>query len=164
MIVVDTSSLITLASVDVLSTVLDEYDTHTTETVVQELKETSRYDDTSAEAAETVLDRSDRITIHRIDNGEFHSSRIDPGEGSCALLTKELDADFLITDDLRALPELQTVADSKVAISPFILKALVQRGILERKDAVDKVDQIAEIRDWLGAPIYRRARQLFNNE
>ncbi|MDY6818196.1 MAG: hypothetical protein SVG88_05990 [Halobacteriales archaeon] len=164
MIVVDTSSLITLASVDVLSTVLDEYDTHTTETVVQELKETSRYDDTSAEAAETVLDRSDRITIHRIDNGEFYSSRIDPGEGSCALLTKELDADFLITDDLRALPELQTVADSKVAISPFILKALVQRGILERKDAVDKVDQIAEIRDWLGAPIYRRARQLFNNE
>lgn len=89
------------------------------------------------------------------------SSRVDTGEGSCALLTKELDIEFLITDDLRAVPELQTVADAKVAISPIVLKALVQRDELEQEEALEKLDELAEQRNWLGAPIYRKAKNLF---
>ncbi|MFB6197135.1 MAG: hypothetical protein ABEI52_02545, partial [Halobacteriaceae archaeon] len=72
------------------------------------------------------------------------------------------DADFLITDDLRALPELQTVASSKVAISPIVLKALVQRDVLTQEEALEKLDELAEQRDWLGTPIYRRAKNLFD--
>lgn len=164
MIVADTSSLISLATADILPVFLEEFDVHTTETVVQELEETRGYDDIHAEAADTVLDHVDRITIHEMDNGEFYSSRVDLGEGSCALLTKELETDFLITDDLRALPELQTVADSKVAISPIVLKALVKRSVLTQEEAVEKLDQLAENRGWLGAPIYRRSKSLFEDE
>lgn len=163
MIVADTSALISLATIDTLDLFLEEFDVHTTETVVQELKETQSYDDHHGEAAETVINHLDRMTAHQIDNGEFHSSRIDIGEGSCALLTRKLDTDFLITDDLRALPELQTVADAKVAISPIVLKALVQRDVLDREDALSMVEELAENRDWLGASIYRRARQLFED-
>lgn len=163
MIVADTSALISIASVDLLNTLLTEFDVHTTETVVEELKTTSKYEDVHGEAADTVLNRLDQITTHQVE-GEFTSSRVDQGEGSCALLTQEVEAEFLITDDLQALPELQTVADAQVAISPIVLKALVQRNSLEQRAAVAKLEELAEQRSWLGAPIYRRAKQLFANE
>ncbi|WP_136716302.1 hypothetical protein [Halorientalis salina] len=160
MIVADTSTLISLASIDLLDTFLTEFDTHTTETVVEELAETAEYDDRHGKAAEAVLRNLDRIPIHRVE-GRFESSRVDRGEASCALLTRELNAEFLLTDDLRALPELQSLVDAKVAISPIILKALVKREVLKRETAQEKLDQLAENRDWLGAPIYRRAQKLF---
>ena len=160
MVVADTSSLISLASIDLLDTLLSEFDIHTTTLVVEELEETAAYEDRHGRAAEAVLDDLDRMSTHRIPE-EFTSSRIDRGEGSCALLTEELDAAFLLTDDLRALPELQTAADAEVAISPIVLKALVKRGVLEREVALEKLDKLAKQRDWLGAPIYRRARGLF---
>lgn len=92
----------------------------------------------------------------------FTSSRVDEGEGSCALLIKKIDADFLITDGLRALPELQTVADAKVAIAPIVPRALVQKNILTDEEAREKLDKLAETREWLGAPIYRKAQDLFD--
>lgn len=161
MIVADTSALISIASTDLLDTFLTEFDVHTTETVVEELEETSEYDDRHGEAAQTVLDNIDQIKTHQV-HKEFTSSRTDQGEGGCALLSKETEAEFLITDDLRALPELQNLADAKAAISPIILKALLKRNVLEQQQAVNKLDELAEQRDWLGAPIYRRARNLFN--
>ncbi len=160
MIVADTSALISIASIDLFDTFLTEFDVHTTERVVGELEETSEYDDTHGEAADTVFGKLDQIGTHQLD-GKFTSSRVDEGEGSCILLTKETDAEFLITDDLRALPELQTVADAQVAISLIVLKALVKRNVLDREEALEKLDELAEQRSWLGAPIYRRAKNLF---
>jgi len=155
-----TSALISIASINLLDTLLTEFDVHTTETVIEELDDTSEYDDRHGKAAKTVLENLGQITTHQV-QGEFTSSRVDQGEGGCALLTKETDAEFLITDDLRALPELQTVADAQVAISPIVLKALVKRDVLTQEEALEKLDELAEQRDWLGAPIYRRAQDLF---
>jgi len=160
MIIADTSALITLASTDVLKLVLEEFDVQTSKLVIEELEDTSEYNDSHGDAAQTILDRLDEIETHPID-GELTSSRVDPGEGSCTLLTKEIDADFLITDDLRALSELQTVSDAKVAISPIVLKALVQRDVITQEEALETLEELAEQRNWLGAPIYRRARKLF---
>lgn len=160
MIVADTSALVSIASIDLLDVFLTEFDVHTTGSVVEELGETSEYDDSHGDAAEYVLDNLERIDTHEAP-GEFTSSRVDAGEGSCALLVNEQEADFLITDDLRALPELQTVADAQVAISPIVLKALVKRDVLDRGEAREMLDQLAERRNWLGAPIYRRAKNLF---
>ena len=161
MIVADTSALLSLASIDLLETFLSEFDVHTTDTVIQELEETASYDDRHGDAAHTVLNNSDGIPTHSAPE-PFTSSRVDRGEGSCATLANSEGAEFLITDDLRALPELQTVTDAQVAISPIVLKALVQRGVLEQDEAVEKLDELAGQRDWLGAPIYRRARSLLD--
>lgn len=160
MIVADTSALVSVASIDLLDAFLTEFTVHTTETVVEELEETSEYDDRHGRAADAVLDSLDRMDTHQVD-GAFTSSRVDRGEGDCVRLAEEIDAEFLITDDLRALPELQTVADARVAISPIVLRALVKRDVLERTEALEKLDELAAQRDWLGAPIYRRAERLF---
>ena len=164
MIVGDTSSLISLTTANTLELLLTEFDVHTTETVLKELEDTSQYNDPHAQAAQTILQHQDRITVHEVEDQEFQSSRIDHGEASCIQLTRRLDADFLITDDLRALPEIQPLIATRVAISPIVLKALVKRGVLKREEALDRLEELAETRDWLGAPIYRRARQLFRSE
>ncbi len=161
MIVVDTSALITIASINLLDDVLAEYDIYTTETVIQELEETAEYEDIHGEAAQDVLDRVDRIEVYNTSESEFWSSRIDEGEGTTVTLANETQADFLITDDLRALPELQTVAESKVVISPILLKALVKRDVLEQAEALRKLEEAAENRDWLESPIYEKAKNLF---
>jgi predicted nucleic acid-binding protein len=161
MILVDTSAFLSLAIGDALHVVLDEFDAHTTETVVDELDATADYDDRHGAAAETVLQHADRITVHSVSD-PIQSSRIDAGEGSCAVLATETGAEFLLTDDLRALPELQSATTAQVALSPIVLKALVERDALTRPEAVRRLEAIAETRDWLGAPIYRRARRLFD--
>jgi len=161
MIVADTSALVTLATAETIETVLEEFDVHTTETVISELQETAKHQDVHGEAAEHFLENSDRISVHEVEDTGFESSRIDRGEASCAALTRQKEVDFLITDDLRALPELQELVDAKVAISPIVLKALVKRDILETEEAEKKLETIAEKRDWHGRPIYRRAKQLF---
>ncbi|GAB3039466.1 hypothetical protein [Natronobiforma cellulositropha] len=160
MIVADTSALITIASIDLLDTVLTEFDIHTTTTVLEELEETSAYDDRHGTAARSVLEQRHRITVHSTDGTARQSSRIDRGEASTIELATQESADFVITDDLRALPELQAAVQATVAISPIVLSALVERDALETETAVEKLEQAAANRDWLGAPIYRRAREL----
>lgn len=161
MIVADTSALISLATTDVLTVVLDEFDIHTTQAVQAELEETAAFDDADGTAAQRVIDAGDAITLHEA-TATMESSRIDHGEGTCIRLVLETDAPFLITDDLRALPELEAAVDATVALSPIVLRALVEGDVIEHTDATEYLDEIAENRDWLGAPIYRYAQQLFD--
>lgn len=161
MIVADTSALISLTIAECLDHLLNEFDVHTTTTVCDELEQTAAYDDPHGEAANHVLGERNQVTAHTVEDEIPETSRIDQGEGSCVVLTKQLGADFLLTDDLRALPELQQLTAARVAISPIVLKALVNRGVLDREDAIQRLDQLAETRDWLAAPIYRRAQRLF---
>jgi predicted nucleic acid-binding protein len=160
MIVADTSALLSLEAADCLDLVLVEFDVHTTTVVRAELERTGEYADDHGIAAREVLERSDRFTFHEVDD-PIETSRIDLGEGSCVRLADRLDAEFLLTDDLRALPELQRATAARVAISPIVLRALVDRNVLEREDARRRIDRLAESRSWLGAPIYRRAKRLF---
>lgn len=161
MIVADTSALISLSVADSLSLVFEEFDVHTTESVVEELEDTAEYDDVHGNAAEAVLDQRQGFTAHAVREPDFTSSRVDSGEATCILLCRDLEADFLITDDLRALPELQNLITAQVAISPIVLKALVKRDVLTNREALDRVESLAEDRDWLQSPIYRRAKNLF---
>lgn len=164
MIVADTSVLISLAIADSLTTVLNEYDLHTTQTVVDELEDTAAYNDEHGRGAAAVLHHLDQLTIHEVTDPAVSSMRIDDGEASCLELDDDLQPEFLLTDDLRALPELQAVTDAQVAISPIVLKALVTRGTITTAEAEERLEHLAETRDWLGAPIYRRAQQLFDND
>ena len=160
MIVADTSALVSLASIDRLNVLLAEFDVQTTETVVAELQETADYEDNHGRAAQAVLDPKDGLTVHAVDE-PIETGRIDAGEGSAVVLARERDAEFLITDDLRALPELQAVTETRIVISAIVLRVLVDREVLDVEDARADVERLADERDWLGAPIYRRARELF---
>ncbi|WP_224333789.1 hypothetical protein [Haloprofundus halobius] len=161
MLVIDTSALVSLAVGDALGVTLAEFDVVATHVVIDELEVTADYDDEHGRGASTVLDQLERIDSLDITGEKFVTSRIDDGEASCVAAMREIDAAFLITDDYRALPELQHLIDAEVALSPVVLRALVKRGALSEDTAKSALETIAEQRDWLGAPIYRYARQLF---
>lgn len=160
MLVADTSALCSLGTVELAATMCGEFDVHTTETVVAELRETAEFNDRHAVAARRVLDVADELTVHDVD-ASVQSARIDEGEGSAAALANELDAEFLITDDLRALAELRSLVDARVSFSPVVLRALVERGVLTEQAARDHLDEMAADRSWLETPIYLRARRIF---
>jgi len=160
MIVADTSALISLAVGDALEPVLEEFSLFTTQTVREELEATAEYDDRHGTGATKVLRADCMLTIVETDGSEFETSRVDAGEASCVTVTQARGADFFVTDDFRALPELQTLVDAEVVLSPIVLRALVKRGVWSEQQAKTAFEAIATGRDWLGAPIYRHARQL----
>lgn len=161
MLVVDTSALISLAVGNALDPTLAEYEVTTTGTVRSELEATAEYDDRHGNAAATVLDAETTLSIVETRSEAFETSRIDSGEASCVAATRAHEAPFLVTDDFRALPEVQELVDADVVLSPIVLRALVERERWTDEQAETAFQKIAEGRDWLGAPIHRYARQLF---
>ncbi|NAT11183.1 hypothetical protein C4E22_06540 [ANME-1 cluster archaeon AG-394-G06] len=77
---------------------------------------------------------------------------------SVSLLSQVLN---LLTDDFRALGEIEKQIGEMVVLSPIILKVLVIRGIIDKRQALTKLDEMAGRRDWLGRPIYRYAKKYF---
>jgi hypothetical protein len=66
-----------------------------------------------------------------------------------------------LTDDFRALGEIEKQIGDAVVLSPIILKVLVIRGTIAESEALAKLGEIARKRDWLGRPIYRYAMRYF---
>lgn len=161
MIVVDTSAFVSLGVGDVLRPVVGEFDLGTTTSVVAELEETAEYDDRHGRAAAVTLDLVSEVTVVDSTDESLVTSRIDAGEASCVAAIRDHGAAFLVTDDFRALPELRALVDVDVALSPILLRASVNRGVLTEGEARTALQTIAGERDWLGAPIYRYARRLF---
>ncbi|MFC5368545.1 hypothetical protein [Salinirubrum litoreum] len=161
MIVVDTSAFVSLGVGDVLHPIAREFDLGTTKTIVTELEETAEYDDRHGRAAAVALDVVSEMTVVDSTDESLVTSRIDAGEASCVAAVRNHGATFLVTDDFRALPELQALVDADVALSPILLRASVRRSVLTEAQARAALQTIADERDWLGAPIYRYARRLF---
>ena len=159
MIILDTSAAISLSITELLGKTLENHSVHTTEQVVNELKEISQEEDYLAEAAATILEKQGKITLHSTDFERFQTSRIDSGEASCLALTREIEADFILTDDLHAMAEIRKLSTTEAAISPTILQAMVENNTLTKEEAMDKIDQLAETRSWLGTPIYKKAKK-----
>lgn len=162
MLVVDTSAFISLSVGEVFEAFVAEFDVATTETVLEELHSTAAYDDRHGQAANSVLTMVADFTVVSVAGEDFVTSRIDDGEASCVAAVRQEDATFLITDDYRALPEFREVVSTEVVLSPVVLRALVKRGALSEADARAAFETMADGRDWLGAPIYRYAQQLFD--
>ena len=161
MLVVDTSAFVSLAVSGVYESVREEYELVTTEIVWSELAATAAYEDPHGEAAAAVQSRREAVTILDCSGETFETSRIDAGEASCVAAVRETEAAFLLTDDYRALPELQQLVDCEVALSPIVLRALVKRGVLGEREATTAFERVVDERDWLGAPINQYAKQLF---
>lgn len=163
MIVLDTSAFISLAVGDALEPACEAFEVLTTATVLDELESTADYDDIHAQGATTALALRDHYTVTNPDEHGPETSRIDAGEASCIAAVREHEAVFLITDDVRALPELQQLVTADVVLSPIVLRALVERGVLREDATAAALETIADQRDWLGAPVYRYAQRLFED-
>jgi predicted nucleic acid-binding protein len=165
-IVFDTSALISLALGDVLELAIEQYEPIISLVVLDELKETAKYDDGAGQAAEMVLGRSEALNIEKVPNENYReliTSRIDEGEASCIPLARREDHEAFITDDFSAAHQLRTYSrkyNFDLGLSAVLLKALNIRGELSQEEMESTFDRIARKRGWLGQAIYKYGKDI----
>lgn len=93
-----------------------------------------------------------------------HLKNIDTGEAEILSLVASCNCDYIITDDVRALPYMRSVAEVKVLTSAFVIRLLYDTGSLSREDALNSVKEIAISRDWYGGVLEIIAYKYFNDE
>lgn len=129
--------------------------------VIEELKKTSRFSDVDGKAARAVLKQAKGLKIRTVDLAAIEkmvTSRLNEGEASCVLLAQAADIDALISDDLKAMHQLQQYAqihEFDLGLAAVLIQALVLRGKLSKDQALVSLERIAEKRDWMGRPIYK---------
>ncbi len=164
-IVVDTSALISLAHGGIIDLILNEFKVVVSDIVLLELKETSKFNDEDGKAASKVLEGAGSMEVRDVLKRGIHeivTSRMDEGEASCVLLAKEEDIEALISDDFRAMHQLQYFSQKygfDLGLGAALIQALVFRGKLDKSQALNILERIAFKRGWIGRPIYRAYKQ-----
>ena len=169
-LVLDTSSLVSLVHGDLLEPTLTAFSVVISNHVRDELQTMSRFDDRDGRAARWILEQSARLDVRNVEQTEVDpllTSKIHEGEASCIALAQNPDVDALITDDFEAMHQMRAYAQRHgfdLGLGAVVVHALVKRGQLSREDALQRLDQIAAPRDWIGRPIYQAYRRVLESE
>lgn len=164
-IVMDSSALISLVHGGLLDLVLKEFAILISEQVLQELKQTAKFDDPDGQAAKEVLARRKFFTIVEVPKAGFQSylgRKVHEGEASCLPLVSQQDADAFICDDFDALPYLEVHCRElgiEVGLCSVLIQALILRGELTLEEGHAAFDGIAAKRGWLGRPLYEYGKK-----
>ena len=84
--------------------------------VCEELKEIAQFDDVHGRSAKDVLNLVEDgiITVKSVRADQKHTENIDPGEAEVLTLAESGVYDYILTDDVKALPYIKSVARVKV--------------------------------------------------
>jgi predicted nucleic acid-binding protein len=93
-----------------------------------------------------------------------HLNNIDIGEAQILSLAGTCKCDYIITDDVRALPYMKSVAEVKVLTSVFVICLLYDAGVLSRGDALNSIKEITVSRDWYGGVLEVIACEYFDEK
>jgi hypothetical protein len=159
-LVADTSGLVSLELTGFLDRVLADYAVHTTERVIRSVRQQQSLETDHGLAAKAVYADRTRMTVHKVSGDDIQLAYLNDDQESCLALESTLRPAYLLSDDLRALPELQAMTSATVVITPTVLRALVDRDAITATAASEGLSVLAAHRRWLGEPLYRRARQV----
>lgn len=157
-IVVDTSSLLSIGFMEVLDETLDIAEVCITNIVLKELKEIAGFNDEKADIAKRILKlvKSKKVECFHIKNESFSkyiSRNVDAGEASCLALCISEKIQFLITDDVDSAYSLGIIAMQKgikIRICIAVLVELIEKEIITRSNAKEKIEKLVEQRGWEG--------------
>lgn len=133
--------------------------------VNEELKEIAKFDDAHGSSARDVLSlvESGIITVKSVDVRKEHTENIDMGEAEILTLAESGEYDYIITDDVKALPYMKSVVRVKVLTSVFVIRLLFDLNLLSRKDALDSIKEISASRDWYGGVLETISYKYFDD-
>jgi len=162
LIVADTSALVSLgtvtdASPSPLDYLLDSHNVVIPERVVDELTETASYDDTSGEAAQSILDRRSAFEVCSVELDETFP--LDDGENAAVTLANEINAVQLLCDEFNRLALIHaSLAETRLVTTPIVLTALVRNDAIS-PDAADKfLAEMSDARSWSSNSYVERAK------
>lgn len=164
-IAVDTATLISLVHGGILNLVLFQFKVIISDVIVEELERIAKFKDPDGRAAKKILSKKDKLETQEIaknELSEFLSTRVNPGEASCIVIAKKKEVKVLISDDFKAMAELEYHSKKhnfKVGLCSALIKTLMLRKKLKRDEARKIFEKIGNRRNWIGKPIYEYGKE-----
>lgn len=156
-IVLDTSALISLAAGGVLELTVSSIDCIIPERVKNELLGLSRNRDNEGNLAREILSYREIQVISA-------SKKALRGEIECAYLTNDqVDVEFLISDDVVALQELEKICKKNIRFSTIIVYAFFLKGKITKKQGLQIIERMRVQRNWKDNLIYEQAMVLWGS-
>ncbi|MBI2124513.1 hypothetical protein HYT92_01855 [Candidatus Pacearchaeota archaeon] len=148
--ILDTSALISLGSIDILEQVLKLFSITTTNSVIKELEEFAKYDDKYGKIAKHVLKLKNKFTIESCEIKESikYLESTDNELYNLALKRKLP----LVTDETKFVHHTRHKIEVYFSTVFFVL--LIKEGYLTKKEALDKLEELRDIRNWRDNIIY----------
>jgi len=151
----DTGALVSLQLCGILEKSFEHFTYYIGKRIKEELEELSRYDDEIGIAAREVLSFIGK-GIEVVETGEHEE-----GEYEALEILNKLNAQLLISDDIKFVKKLQ---DERVSFSTIILFILHKAGVITKEDALNALDLIFERRKWSENLIYITARAMLEKD
>ncbi len=146
-VVADTGAVLSLALSGLLSKCKKEFRIVVGTNIRRELEEISRGEDDLGKAAISALDD---IEVRKTTRASLK------GEDEALDLLTELDADILISDDIKFV--MKNRDNKKIAFSVILLGVLLEQNKITKQDFVKAVDLIFTKRNWNENLIYLAAK------
>ena len=164
-ILADTSALVSLEIKQLVDLASKYIQFSISDGVLKELQDISQFNDVHAISAKDVLKlvEKDIITVRPIMARDEHIQNVDLGEAEILTLSESGEYDYMITDDVKALPYIKSVANIKVFTSIFIIRLLYDINILSKEEALNSIKEISASRDWYGGMLETISNQFFQD-
>ncbi len=164
-ILADTSALVSLEIKQVVSLASKFIQFSISMGVHEELKEIAELDDVHGRSARNVLGLIDSgiIDVKSVHASQEHTENIDIGEAEILTMAESGEYDYIITDDVKALPYIKSAAKIKVLTSVFVIRLLYDLNILSYQEALNSIKEISASRDWYGGVLETIAYKYFND-
>ncbi|MEK6827944.1 MAG: hypothetical protein AABX78_01200 [Nanoarchaeota archaeon] len=157
--ILDTSALISLGSIDILEQVVGLFSITTTNSVIKELEEFAKYDGKYGKIAKNVLKLKSRFTMESCEIKEsIKYIETTDNELYNLALKKKLP---LVTDETKFVHHARNKIE--VYFSPVFIILLLGAGQLTKKEAVDKLEKLRDIRSWGDNIIYLITKNQLEN-
>jgi rRNA-processing protein FCF1 len=148
--ILDTSAIISLESIGILDRLLNLFLISTTGSVIKELEEFAKYDDKYGKIAKKVLKKKNKL---KIESCEITVSIKYVEETDNELYNLALKKKLpLISDETKLIHHARDKID--VYFSPVFLILLLEAGLLTKKEALNKLEKLRDIRNWRSNIIY----------
>ncbi len=153
--ILDTSSFISLESINILEQVSKLFSVTTTNSVIKELEEFARYDDEYGKIAKNVLKLKSIFTIGKCKVTEsIRHIEVTDNELYNLALKKNSP---LVTDETKLVHHTRHKID--VYFTPLFLILLTEAGYFTKNEALDKLEKMRGIRNWRNNIIYLTAKK-----
>jgi len=150
----DTAALISLGHTELVDLILDNFHIIVSASIIDELKDISKFNDEDAKAAEKWLKKSDRFEIKSVKKKE-------PAEDELFDICREENS-ILITDDIKAIRRFGD--QIKCYYSVHVVYILFKKSIISKERAWFFIDKMRRGRSWKSNIIAVTARILFRDD
>ncbi|MCX9014704.1 MAG: hypothetical protein OIN89_07915 [Candidatus Methanoperedens sp.] len=152
---IDTCSLIALYYSGYLGIINKNADIVITKKIISELEDISAFTDDDGRAAEDVLRLLSGITI-------IETMPQSSGEEELIEVARQNKCDFIVSDDIRAIPKFKTV-NSAIIFSSHLLYYMYRTGIISKEEGLVALEKMRIKRSWKENVIYIAGIQLFKS-